>query len=190
MGEYYYYYYYLFIYSFIFCRKQYRAGIVMDVWTFLSLSPRCWEFWPETFLNFGGTEWWTWYINKRHFAHYILKVAYSSWSNNKGDHYHSLPWRWLIKYFEEYASKSVSKNSDAPLFKPLPVVWILDERVRVVFDVRDFKIQSRDGNENVKKKCCSRQNNFSGSSHFLAHFFAVFFLLRREIASFYVLWRK
>ena len=29
--------------------------------------------------------------------------------------------------------------------------WMKDERVRVVFDVRDFKIQSRDGNENVKK---------------------------------------
>ena len=47
--------------------------------------------------------------------------------------------------------KSVSKNSDAPLFNTLSGVWILDERVRVVFDVRDFKIQSRDGNENVKK---------------------------------------
>ena len=47
--------------------------------------------------------------------------------------------------------RSVSKNSDAPLFNPLPGVWILDERVRVVFDVRDFKIQSRHGNENVKK---------------------------------------
>ena len=41
-----------------------------------------------------------------------------------------------------------------------PGVWILDERVRVVFDVRDFKIQSRDGNENVKKNVVVGKTTF------------------------------
>ena len=56
--------------------------------------------------------------------------------------------------------KSVSKNSDEPLFNPLPGVWILDERVRVVFDVRDFKFQSRDGDENVKKNVVVGKTTF------------------------------
>ena len=44
---------------------------------------------------------------------------------------------------------------------------------------RDFKIQRRDGKENVKKK---QNNNFARASRFFLHFVAVFARLRRENA--------
>ena len=51
---------------------------------------------------------------------------------------------------------------------------------------RDFKLQRRNGNEDVKEKKNARFNmpndNFARASHFFVHFFAVFAPLRRENA--------
>ena len=49
---------------------------------------------------------------------------------------------------------------------------------------RDFKIQRRDGNENVKKsnRLNKQNNNFARASRFFLHFVAVFARLRRENA--------
>ena len=49
---------------------------------------------------------------------------------------------------------------------------------------RDFKIQRRDGNENVKKsnRFNKQNNNFARASRFFLHFVAVFARLRRENA--------
>ena len=45
---------------------------------------------------------------------------------------------------------------------------------------RDFKIQPRDGNENVKKWFNQQNKIFARAAHFFVYFFAVLPRLRRE----------
>ena len=73
------------------------------------------------------------------------------------------------------------------LFRPGAIInyasWLRLEVVPYFLQIRDFKIQRRDGNENVQNKGFNKQiNNFAHASRFFVHFFAVFAQVRRENA--------